>query len=84
MMSVGLKRLDNAAEEFCHGKVDDLNDQKTQTASAFSVLDEDDPSPKGRLDIFSFTVSVENLLLSSQIIRSPLFEGNYLSKVTQG
>lgn len=51
-MSVSLKRLDNAAEEFCHGKVDGLNDQKTQTASAFSVLDEDDPSPKGRLDNF--------------------------------
>ena len=52
MMSVSLKRVDNAAEEFCHGKVDALNDQKTQTASAFTVLDEDDPSPKGKLDIF--------------------------------
>ena len=51
-MSVSLKRLDNAAEEFCHRKADDLNDQKTQTASAFTVLDEDDHSPKGRLDIF--------------------------------
>lgn len=46
MMSVSLNRLDIAAEEFCHGKVDDLNDQKTQTASVFTVLDEDDPSPK--------------------------------------
>lgn len=50
MMSLSLQRLDNATEEFCHGKMDGLNDQKTPTASAFSVMDEDDPSPKGRLD----------------------------------